>query len=234
MTAPADLETETKTREVARAEAPADTRTARWSPWQEKTRDRPLPSSPASATVQSVFSASPAGSLMRPSNPANVVGNTFFFAWEFFRQFFFWWYWGAYVLFQFSGLGFTVGFLVATIAMSVFALVWGAHKATELARAARLKQAMSQSALPPVSATPTTPRRSPLSWQTVTHVYPLPTPAKPQHSIVGNRVLGIYHVETCDWVEQISTANMVTFATPSEALLHGYKACRICFPNSLS
>jgi methylphosphotriester-DNA--protein-cysteine methyltransferase len=37
-------------------------------------------------------------------------------------------------------------------------------------------------------------------------------------------------VEDCDWVLQISAANMVTFGSASEALSHGYKACRICSP----
>ena len=229
MTAPSDLEAEIKTREVARSEAPADNRTARWSPWQEKTKDRPLPSSPASPTVQSVFSANQPGSLPVSRDPTKVVENTFFFAWEFFRQYFFWWYWGAYVLFQFGGLGFTVGFMVATITMTVFAIIWGVYKANELAQG-RLRQATPQSALPPVPQVPT-PRRSPLAWQTVTHVYPLPTaPAKPPQPIVGNRVLGIYHLEDCDWVAQITAANMVTFASASEAESHGYKACRICSP----
>lgn len=186
-----------------------------------------MPTTPASATVQSVFSAGSAGVLPVPRDPNKVVRNTAFYAWEFFRQYFFWWYWGAYVLFQFSGLGFTLGFMVATFTMTLWAFVWGIYKATELARVARLKQAAQQHSLPQPASTP---RRSPLAWQTVTHVYPLPPPAKPPQPIVGNRVLGIYHLENCDWVEQITAANMVTFASASEAVLHGYKACRICSP----
>ena len=226
MTAPADLETETKTREVSRAEAPVETRTARWSPWDEKNKQRPMPSTPASDSVQSVFSVN-AGTLPAPRDPDKIALNTAFYAWEFFRQYFFWWYWGAYVLFQFSGLGFTVGFLFATCAMMVGSLAWGIYKANELVRNSQLKQAAP---LPPLPPAPPTPRRSPLSWQTVTHVYPLPAPAKPPQPIVGNRVLGIYHLEDCDYVEQISAASTVTFASSSEAASHGYKACRICSP----
>lgn len=227
MTAPADLEAEIKTREVAREEAPVETRTARWSPWDEKSKERPMPSTPASASVQSVFSSGIAGAIPVPRDPSKIAQNTVFYGWEFFRQYFFWWYWGAYVLFQFSGLGFTVGFLVATITMLLWALFTGVYKANELARNARLKQA-AQASLPPAAPTP---RRNPLSWQTVTHVYPLPAPApKPPQPIVGNRVLGIYHLQDCDWVEQITAANTVTFASASEAASHGYKACRICSP----
>ena len=47
---------------------------------------------------------------------------------------------------------------------------------------------------------------------------------------VGNIVLGIYHVENCDWVEQISVKNRVGFSTGSEAVSHGFKPCRICSP----
>jgi hypothetical protein len=227
MTAPADLEAEIKTREVAREQAPVETRTARWSPWDEKSKERPMPSTPASASVQSVFSTGTAGPVPAPRDPNKIAQNTVFYAWEFFRQYFFWWYWGAYVLFQFSGLGFTLGFLIATITMSLWALFTGVYKANELVRNARLKQAVAQAPLPPA---PPTPRRNPLSWQTVTHVYPLPAPPKPPQAIVGNRVLGIYHLQDCNWVEQISTANTVTFASPSEAASHGYKACRICSP----
>jgi predicted Ser/Thr protein kinase len=227
MTAPADLETETKTREVALAEAAAETRTARWLPWDETTKERPMPTSPASSSVQSVFSAGNTSAVPVPRDPTQISQNSFFYAKEFFRQYFFWWYWGAYVLFQFSGLGFTIGFVVATLAMTLFALIWGIYKANELAHTARLKQA---AALPSTLSPAPAPRRSPPSWQTVTHVYPLPAPAKPTQPIVGNRVLGIYHVEDCDWVDQITAANMVTFASPSEAASHGYKACRICSP----
>ncbi|HKG96782.1 MAG TPA: Ada metal-binding domain-containing protein, partial [Pyrinomonadaceae bacterium] len=47
---------------------------------------------------------------------------------------------------------------------------------------------------------------------------------------IGNLVLGIYHVEHCDWVDQISTKNRVNFSTASEAISHGFKPCQICSP----
>ena len=227
MTAPADLETTTKTREVARAEAPAESRTARWLPWQEKTKERPVPTTPSSTAVQSVFSAAPAGSLPTPRDPNKVVKNTFYHAKKFFRRYFLIWYWAAYIFFQFSGLGFALGFVVATFTVPLCALIWGAHRAIREFEAARLKQVSTSAAAP---APLPSPKRGPLSWQTVTHVYPLPAPAKPPQPIVGNRVLGIFHLEDCDWVEQISAANLVTFASSSEAASHGYKACRICSP----
>jgi methylphosphotriester-DNA--protein-cysteine methyltransferase len=47
---------------------------------------------------------------------------------------------------------------------------------------------------------------------------------------IGNLVLGIYHLENCDWVERISSRNRVGFSTASEAISHGFKPCRVCSP----
>lgn len=229
MTAPADLETTIKTREVAREDAPAETRTARWLPWQEKTKEQPLPTTPASPAIQSVFSGG--GSPPAPRDPYKVVQNTFYHSKEFFRRYFLIWYWAAYIFFQFSGSGVALGFVIATFTMALCSLMWGAHRAVQELEGAKLRQGSSPTAAP---LAPTPPKRSPLSWQTVTHVYPLPAPPKTSQPIVGNRVLGIFHREDCDWVEQISAANLVSFGSPNEATSHGYKPCRICSPASTS
>ena len=75
---------------------------------------------------------------------------------------------------------------------------------------------------PPTQNTPWTP---PVNQPTPTAI----TPAV-SDPYVGNIVLGIYHVESCDWVDQISTKNRVGFLTASEAASHGFKPCRICSP----
>jgi hypothetical protein len=54
-----------------------------------------------------------------------------------------------------------------------------------------------------------------------------PTATEP---FVGNLVLGIYHLEGCDWVGHISSKNRVSFSTASEAISHGFKPCQICSP----
>ena len=77
---------------------------------------------------------------------------------------------------------------------------------------------------PPDQATPWTP---PINSAPPTAV--TPTISDP---FVGNIVLGIYHVESCDWVDHISTKNRVGFATASDAASHGFKPCRICSPAS--
>ena len=78
------------------------------------------------------------------------------------------------------------------------------------------------SAPPPAQGTPWTP---PVNS-------PAPTAVTPAVSdpFIGNIVLGIYHVEKCDWVDHISTKNRVGFSTGSEAVSHGFKPCRICSP----
>src|SRR6185503_13918475 len=77
------------------------------------------------------------------------------------------------------------------------------------------------SAPPPTQGSPWTPP-----------VNSTPTAIAPVVSdpFVGNIVLGIYHVENCDWVNHISTKNRVGFSSASEAELHGFKPCRICSP----
>jgi predicted Ser/Thr protein kinase len=228
MTAPVDLEAPTRTREVSRKEAPVETRTARWMPWQEKTKQRPVPATPASSSVQSIFSGTVPAAVR---DPTKVGQNTLALAKEFFRGHFFWWYWGVYMLFRIGGLGSTLSLFVAISCVTIACLAYGLFRAMEEARAARHKQASLAAALP---ATPA--HRRPISWQTVTQVYPLPpaaTTTKRSEPLVGNRVLGIYHLADCAWVEQITAANIVTFSTSSEASSHGYKPCHTCSPAAI-
>jgi len=88
----------------------------------------------------------------------------------------------------------------------------------------RARSFIFSTAPPPAQTTPWTP---PVNS-------PAPTAVTPVLSdpFVGNIVLGIYHVENCDWVDRISTKNRVGFATASEAVSHGFKPCRICSPRS--
>ena len=255
MTAPVDLETTTKTREVVRTDALTDNRNVRWLPWAERQKQTSLPASPSSSTFQTIFSA---GSTPTPApakrNPDQVAANTLHFAKEFFRGHFFWWYWGVYVLFQFGGLSAGASFVAAIICVTIACLTYGLYRAIQEQLNGRWlgAPAPQRAASLPHGA----PRQSPLAWQSATpQPKPLPTfsPTPPSaitqrpaiiaqpplppvtqssEPFIGNRVLGIYHMRDCDWVEQISTANIVSFASASEAISHGYKPCRICSPGS--
>jgi hypothetical protein len=129
--------------------------------------------------------------------------------------------------------------------VTIACLTYGLFRALEESRAPqRLNPAAPPTtALPPVVLRPNSaswqratvlplqqplPSQQPLSQQ---QQLPLPTPAVMAHEpFIGNRVLGIYHLRTCDWVHQISDANIVGFHSQTEATSHGYKPCRICSP----
>src|SRR5215217_1090231 len=78
MTAPADLDATTKTREVISTEPRREREPLRWVSWQEKSRRPSMPSTPGSPFLQSVFSsppqgAAPSGPLI--TDPHDVMGN---------------------------------------------------------------------------------------------------------------------------------------------------------------
>ena len=200
------------------------------------------------SSVQTIFAAG--AKPAAPRNPDAIGRNSLYFAKDFFRGHFFWWYWGVYVLFQFGGLGAGLSLVAAVLCVMIACLTYGLFRALEESRAHQRVNASPQrtGALPPSG-----PRPGPLAWQTPT---PLPSsqqprPLSPQPAplqqplpltqpaaamspepFIGNRVLGIYHVRNCDWVHQISAPNVVGFTSIAEAALHGYKPCRICSPAS--
>lgn len=268
MTAPADLDATTKTREVA-MQAPAQREPIRWVSWQEKSHGRSMPLTPGSPFYQSVFSSPATAAPVRVpliKDPHDVMGNTMVFAKEFVRKYFLLWYWASYTALRGFGFDFPMSLFAALICMFIGCITYGAIKAREESRrakglppgvawqpptvpasAAQAQFATSSSgpgmisahlppahvkpawipppavsAPPPAQGTPWTP---PVNSSTQTAV--TPTVSDP---FIGNIVLGIYHVENCDWVDRISTKNRVGFSTGSEAVSHGFKPCRICSP----
>ena len=223
MTAPADLDAKTKTREVLTTQ-PLDRKTARWIPWQERSRGPTLPSTPSSSTVQTLFSGAPAAALVR--DPTDVLGNTVFYSKEFLRKYFLIWYWAAYILLDFLGFDFLVTLFVALVCLSIGCLTFGLVRSVD--ERVKAKRAKLNPAWQPLAVGPPQPAQT--SWNPPVS---LPSPLANTGSsdpFVGNLVLGIYHLEKCDWVKRISTKNRVGFSTASEALSHGFKPCRICSP----
>ena len=234
MNAPIDLDAKTKTREVVQTDAQSEKRPVRWKPWQNKNKTISVPATPASSTVQTIFgaSATPASSRIQTifgapapvptiRDPDNVVKNTLVFGKEFLRKHFLLWYWSAYILLSFTGLSVAFRFFAALFCVAIGCLIYGLSKARDEGRSA-------PSQVLPVGSPPIKPQSGPGSWHPLTHPQPLLTGANPIEPIVGNRVLGIYHLQACKWVDQISAANRVSFASASEALSHGFKPCRIC------
>ena len=225
MTAPLDLEATTKTREVARTPAIADTRSARWTSWQEKQKQTPLPTTPSSPQYQSIFSGGTAKAPV-PRDPNAIAENTIIFAKDLFRGGFVWWWWALFLLFQFGGSFAVLDLVVAVLLVALVCLAYGLFRALQEAHAARQLKPSAQAGPLPL---PATGAQRILSSQSVPQPKPL-TAVSRQLPLMGNRVLGIFHEHDCPWVLQISAANLVNFSTPSEASSHGYKACRVCLP----
>lgn len=225
MTAPADINATTKTREVVRTQPPLEPKTARWTPWYERSRGPAVPSTPSSATVQTLFGRVPPGTTT-VRDPDDVLGNTIFFSKEFVRKYFLIWYWATYILLDFIGFDFLVSLFIALVCLSIGSLTFGLVRAIDegmKARRARLSSGWQQPALGG-------PQGSASSWHPMVSLPPPSARTGLSDPFVGNLVLGIYHAENCDWVERISSKNRVGFSTSSEAISHGFKPCRICSP----
>jgi hypothetical protein len=231
MTAPADIEATTKTREVKHADLPPDGRSIRWIPWQDKGRSSTIPATPASATVQTLFGGSPPPEI-KLKDPYAVMDNTVLFAKQYIRTYFLAWYWAAYLFLKFFGFSFFFAMFAALVFLTLGCLTVGLIRAIEESRKATRAplapgwQHTSVAAAPPIPH----PHLSP-GWTA-------PQPGLPPASaanaasdpFVGNLVLGIFHLENCHWVNTISLKNRVGFSTAAEAKAHGFKPCRICSP----
>ncbi|HJU91573.1 MAG TPA: hypothetical protein VJ656_01455 [Pyrinomonadaceae bacterium] len=231
MTAPADIDATTKTREVVRTEPALGPKKPSWTPWQEKVRGTSVPSTPSSATVQTLFGGAPAAAAV-VRDPTDVLGNTIFFSKEFLRKYFLIWYWAAYVLLKFLGFDFLVSLFAATICLTIGCLTFGMVRAmdeTVKAKRAKLNAKWQQQPLFPPASLAQQTLQAPSNPQ-VNQPVPVFYIGGPSDPFVGNLVLGIYHHDTCDWVNRISTRNRVGFSTASEAVSHGFKPCRICSP----
>jgi hypothetical protein len=231
MTAPADIDTTPKTREVVSAEPLPEARSIRWIPWQERVRGASVPSTPNSAQIQSLFNTAPSAALPAAiTDPQDILGNTITFSKEFIRKYFLVWYWGAYILLKFLGFGFFLSVFAALICLAIGCLTFGFVRALDESMKAK------RASLNPLSLSPPTPPDSQAqfrsSWKPQVNLPPAPSVVAPATTdpFVGNLVLGIYHLENCHWVNRITSKNRVGFATSADAIQHGFKPCRICSP----
>lgn len=229
MTAPVDLESRTKTREVKidpalRKEHP------RWIPWTARAKYPSVPATPPSSTVQTLFGGPAAPALAsqtsRIKDPLAVWKNTPVLAKEMLGRNFILWYWGLYVFLTMFGVNFFSSLAIGLLCAAISCLIVGFIRAQQVARAA-MHAKVSASNTPPLQFSPTghvlaapkpvfLPR--PLS---ITHKDPL----------VGNAALNIYHLPGCDWVKQIPDKNRTTFSSSVDASQAGYKPCQVCSPS---
>ena len=229
MTAPADIEATTKTREVKLADLPHDSRSIRWIPWEAKIRSSTFPATPASATVQTLFGGSPPPEVT-VKDPHAIGENTIAFTKRYIRRYFLAWYWALYLLLKFFGFSFFVAVFTGLICLAIGCLTIGLLRAIEESRKATRGtltpgwQHASVAAAPPSPPLPLAP-----AWSAPQPGLP-PKAGSSSDPFVGNLVLGIFHLENCHWVDTISLKNRVGFSTAAEARAHGFKPCRICSP----
>jgi predicted Ser/Thr protein kinase len=257
MVAPPDIEITGRTREATPKEIAAlKAGTPQWTPWQSKNATRPLPSSPKSNTVQSVFSTPAAGQGTTPAgypppDPSNIGENAFRYTKELIvKMAWIWWVtfvflrWLPSVLLGIDEI--SAGILTVILILLVMFLYGLGRALVDFYDARQLgSSATGQAALPPGAAS--TANQLPFwLWNTrvpSTQAPPPPTiraartppPAQPAATAlnapyVGSRVLAIYHVPSCEWALKISRQNCVDFNSTREAQAAGYQPCWICKP----
>jgi predicted Ser/Thr protein kinase len=256
MVAPPDIEIVGRTREATPTEIAAlNAETPQWMPWQSRRATRPLPSSPTSNTVQSVFSTPAAGqtatppAIHTPPDPSNIGENAFRYAKQLARQLV-WVWWVVFVFLrwipsvlldidEFPALILTVIFILTIfIFYGLVRAITDFHASRQLG-----SSATGQAALPSSANTtnplpfwlwsmPTTSTQSPPPQPVHAARTPQPQPAATALNApyVGSRVLAIYHLPTCEWALKISRQNCVDFNSTTEAQRAGYQPCWICRP----
>ncbi|HEX8146980.1 MAG TPA: Ada metal-binding domain-containing protein [Pyrinomonadaceae bacterium] len=248
MNAPADVEVRTRTREVARAPRNAGGEAY----WPSSKTWREAPATPASATVQGLFNTQGGAAAVQaaPRDPADLRGNTFYFAKSAFGDSYgyIWWiplhnFLLRHVWAAFGAEGFA-GMMLTLVALFVLLLFYGLFRAVYYAETA------TTAALPAGGAP--APGVGPARATTTLFAAPAPAPpppplfapgakgappaATPQPAavaarpVVGNRSLGIYHLPDCDWAARVPARQRADFDSPASALAAGYRPCRVCKP----
>ncbi len=239
MVAPIGADVIGKTREVAPVKNAATPATPAWTVW-EPHRDRAMPQSPGSHTVQSVFSGTPpaqnsSATITQPTNPLEVRKNALAYARALpqIRR----WLWFWFVLFfnmsNWVGLPFGYTLLILIMALVVIPLLYGFNRALKerdaFLRGASLtgSNALSSSVPPAKSLPGWMMKANAASAQNASHPMLVSVTAD---AIIANRALGIYHLPDCDWADTILPKNRVGFSTPLAAQTAGYHACKVCAP----
>jgi hypothetical protein len=242
MNAPADVEVRTRTREVARA--PQVVRGDTYWP-APKTR-RQTPATPESAAVQGLFNATGgAPAQVASRDPADLWGNTLYFAKSAFGDSYgyIWWiplhnFLLRYVWAALGAEGFA-GMMLTLLVLFLLLLFYGIFRAVYYAETATTALPAGGTPVPGISpattlfagaapATPPQPLFAPNAGVAANAAaQPAAVAANP---VVGNRSLGIYHLPGCDWAARVAARQRADFDSPDSALAAGYRPCRVCKP----
>lgn len=241
MSAPANVEVRTRTREAMRAPVPTtelDDRLWPPKPWRE------TPTTPASATVQGLFNASSAPQAqVAPRDPTDLRGNTFHFAKSAFGDSYgyIWWiplhnFLLRHVWAVFGAEGFA-SMMLTFVALCVLLLFYGLFRAVYYAETATT--ALPAGGAPAHGLGPARPADTLFDAPAPQTLFtpnataspaPLTQPAAYAAPVVGNRSLGIYHLPACDWAARIPARQRADFDSHNSAHAAGYRPCRVCKP----
>ncbi|MGH9900984.1 MAG: Ada metal-binding domain-containing protein, partial [Pyrinomonadaceae bacterium] len=234
MTAPPEIEVMGRTREVRRADIPGF---EGGKPWPRRSQRR-TPTTPASDSVQSIFSAQPAQTVVAPLDPSDIRGNTFAYAKKFVGDtgFYFWWIPLHNFILEvvWEGFGVTEGFaalLMSLLFCSVVILTYAFLRALHVAETSPGALQPPADSFPlPTPAQPAPPL--PASLHGSPTLFPqthLPT-GTAHDPVVGNKGLKIYHLPDCEWAGKISPPRRVDFPSAAPAQQDGYRPCKVCAP----
>ncbi|HEV7395152.1 MAG TPA: hypothetical protein VGN86_01475 [Pyrinomonadaceae bacterium] len=191
-------------------------------------------------------------------DPADWLMNTGYFAKEFLRRTFIWWYWGIYICLKILGLDFFLSILLAVLCLVIGSLAYGFVRALDYAGTSQNPQLgiSNQTTTLTYTTKPKLPRPRPLgldlpapdpdangngqprnSSGTTLTVAPPPNAASSHYApasitahehIIGNSKLNIYHKDDCTWIDHIAQRDRIGFTSPATARAQGYKPCRVC------
>jgi hypothetical protein len=186
-----------------------------------------------------------------PRDPADLWGNTFYFAKSAFGDSYgyIWWiplhnFLLRYVWAALGAEGFA-GMMLTLIALFVLLLFYGLFRAVYFAETATTALPAGGAPAPGLGAanSATTLFATPASAPTPPPLFaPTPTPASASpashapaataaaNPVIGNRSLGIYHLPDCDWALRVPARQRADFDSPTTALAAGYRPCRVCKP----
>jgi hypothetical protein len=148
----------------------------------------------------------------------NAVGKGFLF-----------WYWGVYALMGILGISAPFSIPFAIFLVAFITLVYGFVRAYGESQHGVVVQPLFP------AGTNARGARFHASMRPAVNRIAAPVPLSPAQPgtaspIVGNRALGIYHLETCTWASKISAQNRVPFSSRSSALSAAYRPCKVCAP----
>jgi len=237
MNAPAGIEVDGRTREVARAGPAAAEAEPAWS----RGRHRRQPMNITSNTVQTIFGGRPSKGGVAVLDPTDIGGNTLVFAKRAVGDSYAYLWWlivhNTFLTFVWGGFGITGAgaalFCTLLLFVGAFAL-YGLGRAFYEAETATpqggpalhpvaILGALGAAAAPAPQVAAST---SPAAAQAVTAV----AGASVVRRVVGNASLSLYHRPTCVWVDRIAPRHRADFDSAATAHASGYRPCRVCSP----